>query len=95
MKPAIGSVRFQRASHSQRRRGLEGWVSFILDDHLVVDGLALRLSPTNRYSFSWPARKDTDGRLHHHIRPLNEQSRDAIEGELLAQLFPLIRGGVA
>ena len=90
-RPQITRVRLQRASNAQQAQGLAGWISFVLDGQLMVSGLALRRSATDRYVFVWPARKDGAGRLHHHLRPVDDEARRAVEGELLAQLFPLIQ----
>lgn len=95
MKPTISSVRILRARPKERRQGLIGWVSFVLDDALLVDNLALRRSRDGDLVFAWPARKDRAGDLHHHIRPIGDRERDLIEGQLLAHLFPLLRGGAA
>jgi hypothetical protein len=91
----IASVRFTLAPPEQRQDGLIGWISFVLDARFAIDGVALRRSLRGEVVFSWPARKDGAGRLHHHVRPLDDCTRVAIEDELLAHLHPFLRGSVA
>ena len=95
MTPVISSVRYKRATAAQRREGLEGWISFVLNGQFAVDGVALRRGRLGRLALSWPARKDGGGHQHHYLRPLHTQARHVVEGELLAQLYPLIRGDAA
>ena len=95
MTAALASVRYKRATAAQRAGGLEGWISFTLAGLVAIDGVALRRSCRGAYVFSWPARKDERGRLHHHVRPLDEQARHAIECALLTELFVEIREDAA
>lgn len=86
----ISSIRFTPAHTGG---GLIGWVSFRLEPGLIVDGVALRRSFDGDLVFSWPARKDGAGKLHHHVRPLDDESRQAVEGQLLYELRLLVRAG--
>ena len=85
----VSSVRFTRAHTGG---GLLGWVSFQLEPGLLVDGVALRRSLSGDLVFSWPARKDGAGKLHHHVRPLDDESRRSVEGQLLEELRLLVGG---
>ena len=84
----VSRVRLVPARGRDRDGGIIGWLSFALPRGLLVDGVALRRSLAGEYVFSWPARKDRGGRTRHHVRPVDDLSRRAIEGELLAQLEP-------
>ena len=91
----LDQVSFTPAPEWERRRGLLGFLKFVLPEGLLVDGVALRRSPDGRYLFTWPAKKDRFGRERHHVRPLDDEARRAIEGELLDHLKPWLRGGAA
>jgi DNA-binding cell septation regulator SpoVG len=85
----ISNLRFTRAHTGG---GLLGWVSFQLEPGLLVDGVGLRRSLRGELVFSWPARKDNAGRVHHLVRPLDSAAREAVEGQLLDELRPLVSG---
>jgi DNA-binding cell septation regulator SpoVG len=88
----ISDLRFVRSNVGD---GLLGFTSFILDGDVLIDGVAVRRTIWGELTLSWPARKDTRGRLHHHVRPVDDEARLELEGELLAQLHPFVRGGAA
>lgn len=88
----ISDIRFTPAHTGG---GLLGWVSFTVDGDLVIDGVAVRRTLLGELTISWPWRRDTRGRLHHHVRPLDDEARLELESELLAHLHPFVRGGAA
>ena len=85
----ISSVRFTPA---QTGGGLIGWVSFVLEPGLLVDGVAVRRSLNGRWVLSWPYRKDGAGRVHHHVRPLDLAAQREVEGRLLDEVRLLVGG---
>lgn len=87
--PRITSVRFTPVSAS---RGMLGFASFVLDDELLVDGVAVRCALDGRLLLSWPGRIDRRGRERHHIRPLDARAQRHLDERLLYELRPLIDG---
>lgn len=92
MKPRVSATRFVAA---QAGGGLIGYVSFVLDGDVLIDGIVIRRTLRGELTLSWPARKDSRGRLHHHVRPVDDDARIELEGELLAHLHGHIREGAA
>ena len=82
-KIVITDVRFVAAEERDVERGLIGFVSAKLNHSLQIDGLALRRTRDGRLTISFPARRDTAGRQHHFLRPLNDQIRREIEEQIL------------
>ena len=81
----ISNVRLCRASYADRRSGLIGWISFVLNESILHDGIALRLTHGRPY-LSFPARRDNDGKDHPYVRPVDDDVRREIEGQVFAQL---------
>lgn len=90
MTRRITSVRF---SPAHTGGGLLGFASFTLDGELAIDGVGVRRSLTGALVLSWPARKDSAGRRHFHVRPVDDGVRRELENELFAHLHPFLRGG--
>ena len=82
----ISDVRFITASSGERSGGLIGWVSFKLNDHIRLDGVAVRRTADGRLALSFPARRDGAGRQHFYVRPLDDQARRDIERQVFAAL---------
>ena len=89
MIPLVSHVRFRRAPQAKRRFGLEGRVSFVLANHVLVTGIALRRSRRGEYVFTWPATK------RYGAVPDDEDARHAIHCALLEALVAEIREGSA
>jgi DNA-binding cell septation regulator SpoVG len=85
-RPSITSVRFTAASDWHRERGLLGFISCVLDGHLVLDGITLRRTLDNRLTLSYPEREDGVGRRHPIIRPIDDDARIAIEAAIIGSL---------
>ena len=51
-----------------------------------MDGLALRRSQEGRLYLAFPARRDSAGREHPYYRPLSDETRRALERQVLAAL---------
>ena len=87
----VTGVQFVAADGRDRRTGLLGWISCVVNGALVLDGIALRRTRSGRLRLSFPARRDSRGILHHHIRPLDDFTRRDLE----RQVFELLALEVA
>ena len=68
------------------RTGLLGWVSCVVNDTLILDGLTLRRTQAGKLTLSYPDRRDGSGRQHHYLRPVDDRARRDIESQILAKL---------
>ncbi len=84
--PRVSMVRFHQSTPELRESGLLGWISFNLAGNVRVDGVALRRTREGRHTLSFPARRDELGRTHPYLRPLDDATRLAIEGQVLEAL---------
>lgn len=83
------------ADDASRDRGVIAWLSFVVGDGLLVDGVAFRMTAQGRPEFTWPGRYDGVGILRHTVRPLTDGVREDIEAQLLRQIGPHLRAGGA
>ena len=81
----LQDVRFTAAPPSLRSSGLLGWVSCRYGD-LALDGLGVRRTLDGRVVLSFPARRDSSGRQHPYIRPIDDATRQSIEAEIITAL---------
>ena len=81
----ISNVRFSSAPASDVDSGLLGWLSFDLDD-LRLDSVALRRTTHGRLTLSFPSRRDSSGRRHHIVRPVDDDARQEIERQIIAAI---------
>ena len=86
MKPLVSDVRLARPSARDRDAGLLGFVSFLLDGMIRIDGVTVRRTADGRQALSFPARRDRDGRDHPYLRPVDDRTRRAIEAQVFASL---------
>jgi len=84
--PTITSVAFTSAAPSEVRTGLLGWVSCVVDDALLIDGITLRRTRDGRTTLSYPARRDAAGRQHFYVRPIDDEARSNLEDQIFAKL---------
>ena len=82
----IDNVQLATAPSEQQREGLLGWISCTLNDGLRLSGLALRRTESGKLTISFPARRDSFGRQHFFIRPLNDPTRREIERQVVEAL---------
>ena len=82
----ISGLRFESASSTDVANGLLGWCSFLLNDRVRVDGVAVRRTRERRLTLSWPARTDADGRRHPYLRPIDDEARRDLEQQVLGAL---------
>jgi len=83
----ISDVRF--ASYHARANtsgGLLGFVAVTVGGTWRIDGIAVRHSADGRIVLSFPERRDSSGRRHPIVRPVDAASRAAIEGAILQAL---------
>lgn len=93
--PRISRVRLVPATGDSKLNGMIGWLSFVIDGTLLVDGVALRRAADGRHVFTWPAKHDQYGRTHHVLRPVDDDAREQIEDQLLLHVRPWLAGGAA
>ena len=83
---AVSDLRFSPASRDDAALGLLGFVSFLIDGRLGVDGVAVRRRLGGGLTLSWPARTDANGHRHPYLRPVGEAARREIEAQVLEAL---------
>ena len=83
---SLSVLTFTSASPADVQQGLLGWLSVRVDDSLVLDGIALRRTRNGQLTLSFPERRDSNGRRHPLIRPLDDGARRAIERQILEAL---------
>src|SRR5262245_23693969 len=69
-----------------RPPGGEGWVSATMNGSLRFDGISVRRTADGRLALSFPARRDTTGKQHPYLRPLDDATRRDIEHQIFAAL---------
>lgn len=82
---AVSEIRFAPANTALRSKGLIGWVCCSYGD-LQLDGLRVLRTGDGRHSLGFPTRTDERGIRHPYYRPLDQESRDAIEAAVLGEL---------
>ena len=81
----VADVRLVAASFVQVRTGLLGWLSCRYGG-LLIDGVTLRQKSDGSLALSWPARRDSRGRDHPVVRPMDDAARRALEAAILGEL---------
>lgn len=82
----VSDVRFIAAPPSEVETGLSGWACFVVNGVLRLDGVAVRRTLNGRRTISFPARRDSAGRMHKYVRPANSQVAREIEHAVLREL---------
>ena len=72
-----------RAPPRERRRGLLAWLTIEVHG-LALKGFALRRTRNGRAAVTFPKRRDSRGRLHPQVWPLDPEDRQALEDQILA-----------
>lgn len=83
---AITSAGLTPASPTEARTGLLGWVTAVVNDAIMIDGVTLRRTQDGRLALSYPSRTDARGRRHHVVRPIDDAARREIERQVLERL---------
>ncbi len=86
MTPRVTKARFHPAPSASNDRGLVGWIDFVLDDSIGIDGVELRRARDGVVILVYPRRRDREGREHYIVRPLDERTRAAIEAQVITLL---------
>ncbi len=82
----ISRVGFVSATPVEIRSGLMGWVTFVVNDTIAVDGVAFRRTRKGRPTLSFPSKRDRNGTDHAYVRPLDDRSRREVEGQVFFAL---------
>jgi hypothetical protein len=82
---AVTDFRLVVASLDDRARGLLFFVSFTYGA-LRIDGVTVRRTRDGRVVLSFPTRHDRSGRQHALIRPLDDETRRALEAQVFSAL---------
>ena len=82
----ISDVHFTSAHADDRGQGLLGFLSCVVDGQLKLDGITLRQTRDGRLTLAFPERRDSAGRRHPYVRPVDDAARAAIEHEILQAL---------
>ena len=77
---------FTSASPADCKRGLIGWLSLEIERSLVLDGITVRRTRGGDLTLSFPERRDSNGRRHPLIRPLDDHARRDIERQVFKAL---------
>ena len=83
--PEVGVRSFARANDEERRAGLLAYLVVAIGP-VIVDGVAIRRMASGRIGLSYPARTKANGRRFSIVRPADDQTREALEREILRQL---------
>ena len=83
---SITDVRLYPGSWRDVQTGLLGWVTFVVDGTLRVDGVALRRTRDGRFSLSFPVAKYTAEAEYYVIRPVDAESRREVERQIFEAL---------
>jgi hypothetical protein len=78
----VSDIRFTPASRATRATGLIGW-SLVRLGVWEFDGLAVRRTTDAKFVVTFPARTDGTGTSRPYVRPLDEETRAAIEAAIL------------
>jgi hypothetical protein len=90
---SITDVRLYPGSWRDVQGGLLGWVTFVVDGTLRVDGVALRRTLCGRLALSYPIRKYAGESEYYVIRPENDEGRHEVERQIFEALG--LKGAVA
>lgn len=82
----LTSVGLTTASPTEIRTGLLGWLTVVVNDAILLDGVTLRRTRDGRLALSYPSRTDARGRRHHVVRPIDDAARREIERQVLERL---------
>jgi hypothetical protein len=82
----VSEIRFLPATAIERATGLLGFVSFLINDGLRLDGVTVRRTLAGAFCLSWPTRMDRLGAKHALIRPITDEARRDLEAQVLGAL---------
>ena len=82
----VSEVRFTPAPERLLPTGLIGWASFSLDSRFKVAGVSVRRTRSGRRVLSYPVRDDGVGLRWELLKPLDDETRRAVEEQVLAMI---------
>ena len=82
----VSAIHFEPAGRTDTVTGLLGWCSFLLNNRVQVDGVAIRRKLDGGLTLSWPARTLADGRRRPCVHPINNDARRDLEAQVLSAL---------
>lgn len=82
----VDRVELKTAGADAVARGLIGIVGLRLNHGLRLEGLALRRTREGRHTLSFPARRDSRGEQVFFVRPIDDETREAIEHQVFTAL---------
>ncbi len=82
----VSRVRLTRGSARDKERGLVGYIRFLLNGWLQLDGLTLRRRAEGGHAISYPLRKRCGDQEHHVVYPIDERARGRLDALLLEAL---------
>ena len=85
-RPRISEVRLRSVNPTERASGLLGFVSFVVDGQLCIDGVTVRRTRRGQAVLSFPFRRDRQGNEHPLVRPVNDCARREIERQVFRAL---------
>lgn len=90
--PTIRDVHLTLSTGIERRQGLLGYASFVLDDQIIVDGVTVRLTRDGRLFLAYPFRVGRNGRRKYAVRPVDDRARRELEHRILAEIADELEG---
>ncbi len=85
MVTRLRDLRLTRAPRHLVHAGLLCWARGRLG-RVLVDGLAVRMSRAGRLHVTWPTRRDSSGRQHRLVWPIDRSVREAVRAQVLAEV---------
>lgn len=82
----ISDVQFTSAPEDLRETGIIGFLKFVVEPGILIDGTAVRRTRDGRWTLSFPRRVAQRGTEHYVIAPINDEVRREIEREVFAAL---------
>jgi hypothetical protein len=82
----IDRIELKTAGPRAAESGLLGWIRCRLNKVLQLDGFTLRKTHDGRHVLSFPSKLDGAGRQRFYVRPLDDETREVIESQVLAAL---------
>ena len=82
----ISDVRLKCAPELEVKTGLVGYISLVINDAIVLDGITLRRSSDGRPYLSYPGRSDRRQGRHPYVRPVCDPVRREIERQVFRAL---------
>jgi len=83
---SITDVRLYPGSWRDVRAGLLGYVQFVIDGVIRVDGVTLRRTADGKPALSFPEKSYGPGAEFFYVRPVGDRARGEVERQVFAAL---------